>query len=68
MANTHTTLTSLFSDIADAIRTKTGGTDTIVADDFPNVINELNTCYIGGETPSSDLGKDGDIYIVKVVL
>lgn len=68
MANTHTTLTSLFSDIADAIRAKTGGTGTIVADDFPDVINELNMCYIGGETPPSDLGNDGDIYIVKVVL
>lgn len=68
MANTHTTLTSLFSDIADAIRTKTGGIDTIVADNFPNFINELNMCYIGGETPPSDLGEDGDIYIVKVVL
>lgn len=38
MPNTHTTLTSLFSDIADAIRAKTGGTADIVADEFPDAI------------------------------
>lgn len=31
-------LSELFTDIADAIRTKTGGTDTIVANDFPSEI------------------------------
>ena len=40
MANTHTSLSSLFTDIADAIREKTGDTGTIVADDFPDVIRE----------------------------
>ena len=40
MANTHTSLSSLFTDIADAIREKTGDTETIVADDFPDVIRE----------------------------
>ena len=30
----------LFADIADAIREKTGETDSIVADDFPDVIRE----------------------------
>ena len=34
----HTSLTSLFSDIADAIRAKTGGSSAIVADDFPTAI------------------------------
>lgn len=38
MPNTHSTLTSLFTDIADAIRAKSGGTDPIVADDFPSAI------------------------------
>lgn len=49
MANEHTTLTSLFNDIADAIREKTGGTDMIVADDFPQAISEIPTgaSYIG---------------------
>ena len=32
------TLTNLFSDIANAIRAKTGGTDPIVASDFPAAI------------------------------
>lgn len=41
MANTHTTLTSLFIDIADAIREKTGGTDAIVADNFPSAIEAI---------------------------
>lgn len=41
MANTHKTLTSLFSDIADSIRSVTGGTDEIVADEFPSHINGL---------------------------
>ena len=41
MANTHASLSSLFADIADAIREKTGDTATIVADDFPDVIREM---------------------------
>lgn len=41
MANIHTTLTSLFSDIADKIREKTGGTDKIVADNFPDAISSI---------------------------
>lgn len=41
MANTHTSLKSLFSDIADAIRTKTGSTASIVADDFPTEISNI---------------------------
>lgn len=38
MANTHETLTGLFTDIAGAIRSKTGGTGAIVADKFPEAI------------------------------
>lgn len=38
MPNTHTTLTSLFSDIADSIRAKTGSSADIVADNFPTEI------------------------------
>ena len=40
MANKHASLDALFADIADAIREKTGGTATIVADDFPDAIRE----------------------------
>ena len=43
MPNTHSTLTSLFSDIADAIRAKTGSSATIVADDFPTAIANIPT-------------------------
>lgn len=35
---THASLASLFSDIADAIRGKTGGSTQLVADDFPTAI------------------------------
>ena len=38
MPNTHSTLASLFGDIADAIRAKTGGSADIVADDCPTAI------------------------------
>ena len=41
MANKHATLAALFTDIADAIREKTGDIGTIVADDFPDVIREM---------------------------
>lgn len=41
MPNTHSTLTSLFSDIANAIRTKGGTSGTIVADNFPTAIANL---------------------------
>lgn len=40
MAETYSTLSVLFTDIADAIREKTGETTSIVADDFPGVIRE----------------------------
>ena len=39
----HTSLASLFGDIADAIRAKTGGSAQIVADDFPNEIAAIPT-------------------------
>lgn len=42
MPNTHATLTSLFSDIADAIREKTGDTAQIVADNFPAAIEDIS--------------------------
>lgn len=43
MANTHETLTGLFTDIADAIRVKTGSADAIVADEFPAEISAIDT-------------------------
>ena len=41
MANTHTTLTGLFTDTANAIRSKTGKTGTLVADNFPAAISNI---------------------------
>lgn len=43
MANKHKDLASLFTDIADAIREKMGNIATIVADDFPDVIRNIQT-------------------------
>ena len=39
----YTNLTSLFTAIANAIRSKTGGTGSIVADNFPAAIGEIVT-------------------------
>lgn len=38
MANKHASLDALFTDIANAIREKTGDTASIIADDFPDMI------------------------------
>jgi cytoskeletal protein CcmA (bactofilin family) len=57
MANNHTTLTSLFTDIADAIRVKTGGTDNIVADEFPSAIEGIQ---VGVDT-SDATAESGEI-------
>ena len=47
MANTHETLTDLFSDIATSVRAKTGSTSTIVADNFPSAIDSITTLKEG---------------------
>ena len=44
----HTTLSSLFSDIAASIRAKTGGSSQITADGFPDAIDGIQT----GVSPS----------------
>lgn len=43
MPNTHSTLTSLFSDVADEIRAKKGTSADIVADNFPSEIASIPT-------------------------
>lgn len=45
----YSTLTALFTAIANSLRSKTGSTGKIVADDFPSVIDSLST---GGITPT----------------
>lgn len=57
MAN-HTSLASLFSDIANAIRAKTGGSGNLVADNFPTAISQIPT----GITPTGTINitQNGD--------
>lgn len=50
MANTHDNLSELFSGIAAAIRSKTGSTAKIKADNFPSAINAIEAGS-GGITP-----------------
>lgn len=45
----YSTLTALFTAIANSLRSKTGSSASIVADDFPSVIDSLST---GGITPT----------------
>ena len=49
----HNNLNELFIAIADAIRSKTGSTDPIVADDFPDAISSISSA---GGTGSTDTG------------
>ena len=53
MALNHNTLTSLFNDTANAIRSKTGSTAAIVADNFPNAINSIVTVNEGTSTATA---------------
>ena len=46
MANKHTTLVSLFDDIADAIRELLGTSSNIVADTFPDKLREIMPCKL----------------------
>lgn len=62
MANKHATLTSLFTAIADAIRAKTGSTETIIADDFPDTIAGIET---GSKDTKLTIDHSGD-YSLKV--
>lgn len=58
MPNRHTTLTSLFTDIAGAIRSKTGDSAEIKADDFDKAIKAIPTGGGGGYTTNQLLGID----------
>lgn len=65
MANIHTTLTSLFSDIADAIREKTGDTGKIVADDFPDAIQAIRTQIGSFEANNAVVADTGNLSTVS---
>lgn len=54
MANVHNNLSELFTDIADAIRSKTGSTDPIVADEFPIAIEAIEASGSSEETWFND--------------
>ena len=58
MPNKHETLTSLFTDIAGAIRSKTGDTASIKADDFGTAIQNIPTGGSGEFTTNQLLGVD----------
>ena len=58
MPNRHTTLTSLFTDIAGAIRSKTGYSAKIKADDFDTAIEAIQTGGGGGYTINQLMGVD----------
>lgn len=62
MANTHSTLSSLFTAIANAIRSKTGGTGAIVADQFPSAISGIQVA----EVMNYSLSKYQESMTVKV--
>ncbi len=72
MPNTHTTLTSLFDDVADAIREKTGSNATIVADDFPTAIANIPVGPPDGkiwttvEIPMSAWGRGARFHITDI--
>ena len=51
----YSSLAELFTAIANAIRTKTGGTDAIVAEDFPTAIEGIETGGSGGTGTLADL-------------
>ena len=57
MPNRHSTLTSLFVDIADSIRSKTGDSAKIRADDFDTAIDAIQTG--GGETVELSVTQNG---------
>ena len=60
MPNTHETLSALFTDIANAIRGKTGGTTPLVADNFPAEIAGIETGGGGGATDRAVVFLDYD--------
>lgn len=72
MANTHETLGGLFTDIANAIRGKTGSSALVLADRFPEAIEAIESG--GGEiegvtmvTKSSALAPGTVMYAASVI-
>ena len=60
----HTTLGALFTAIATEIRAKTGGTEEIIADDFPTAIGEIETgADVSGVTASESDVRAGKVFV-----
>ena len=65
-----TNLSTFLQEIADAIRTVTGKTEVINAQNFASEINNffsadtLQSFYTGSSAPSNDFGNDGDLFFV----
>lgn len=66
MSNKHTTLTSLFTAIANAIRGKTGSSESIIADNFPDAISKITTSGIDpsdATATADDIAKGKTAYV-----
>lgn len=66
MENTHSTLTDLFTGIADAIREKTGSSEAIAADSFPDAISQITGDGIDtsdATATASDMAKGKTAYV-----
>ena len=66
MANVYNSITDLFKAIANSIRNKTGETSTIIADDFPVIINNIITLKDGskdGTATAEDIIKGKIAYV-----
>lgn len=61
MANSHETLVSLFTDIANSIRSKTGKSGVIVADNFPS---EIDAITAGGNLQEKAVTPTGEQFDV----
>ena len=70
MSNKHENLTSLFTSIANAIREKTGGTATLIADNFPDAIKAIEVLDTSDANAiAEDILKDKTAYVngIKIV-
>lgn len=63
MANTHSTLSALFTDIAGAIREVDGSTEKIVADTFPDKIRNLSSGTLYQEVANLKLTGSRSTYL-----
>lgn len=62
---THTNLSSLFTDIADSIRSVSGGTASIQADTFPTAIQSLGSGF--AKNSDGKLCRNWHIWCIKSV-